>query len=102
MSDETNIEYKYTVQATNRFKKHACLVKKRNAKNADKIKRTVEMLAKGEPLPERFCDHELTGNYAGHRECHVLPDLLLIYRIYKSVLILELVDTGTHSDLFGK
>ena len=102
MSDESNIEYKYTVQATNRFKKHARLVKKRNAKNADKIKRTVEMLAKGEPLPERFCDHELTGNYAGHRECHVLPDLLLIYRIYKSVLILELVDTGTHSDLFGK
>ena len=102
MSDETNIEYKYTVQATNRFKKHARLVKKRNAKKADKIKRTVEMLAKGEPLPERFCDHELTGNYAGHRECHVLPDLLLIYRIYKSVLILELVDTGTHSDLFGK
>ena len=102
MSDETNIEYKYTVQATNRFKKHARLVKERNAKNADKIKRTVEMLAKGEPLPERFCDHELTGNYAGHRECHILPDLLLIYRIYKSVLILELVDTGTHSDLFGK
>ena len=102
MSDETNIEYKYTVQATNRFKKHARLVTKRNAKNADKIKRTVEMLAKSEPLPERFCDHELTGNYAGHRECHVLPDLLLIYRIYKSVLILELVDTGTHSDLFGK
>ena len=47
---------------------------------------------------ERFCDHELTGNYAGHRECHVLPDLLLIYRIYKNILILELVNTGTHSD----
>ena len=102
MSEEEKFKYKYTVQATNRFKKHARLVKKRNAKNAEKIKSTVEMLAKGEPLPERFCDHELTGNYAGHRECHVLPDLLLIYRIYKSVLILELVDTGTHSDLFGK
>ena len=48
---------------------------------------------------ERFCDHELTGNYAGHRECHVLPDLLLIYRIYKNILILELVNTGIHSDL---
>ena len=47
---------------------------------------------------ERFCDHELTGNYAGHRECHVLPDLLLIYRIYKNILILELVNTRTHSD----
>ena len=47
---------------------------------------------------ERFCDHGLTGNYARHRECHVLPDLLLIYRIYKNILILALVNTGTHSD----
>ncbi|MBP3367174.1 MAG: type II toxin-antitoxin system YafQ family toxin [Treponema sp.] len=44
----------------------------------------------------------MTGNFAGHRECHVLPDLLLIYKIYKNLLILELADTGTHSDLFGK
>lgn len=48
---------------------------------------------------ERFCDHELTGNYASHRECHVLPDLLLIYRIYKNILIFELVNTRNHSDL---
>ena len=48
---------------------------------------------------ERFCDYGLTGNYAGHRECHVLPDLLLIYRIYKNILILALVNTRNHSDL---
>ena len=48
---------------------------------------------------EQFCDHELTGNYAGHRECYVLSNLLLIYRIYKNILILELVNTRTHSDL---
>ena len=47
---------------------------------------------------ERFCDYGLTGNYADHRECHVLPDLLLIYRIYKNILILELLNTGIHSD----
>ena len=47
---------------------------------------------------ERFCDYGLTGNYAGHRECHVLPDLLLIYRIYKNILILALVNTRNHSD----
>ena len=47
---------------------------------------------------ERFCDYGLTGNYADHRECHVLPELLLIYRIYKNILILELVNTGIHSD----
>ena len=48
---------------------------------------------------ERFCDYGLTGNYAGHRKCHVLSNLLLIYRIYKNILILALVNTGTHSDL---
>lgn len=48
---------------------------------------------------ERFCDYGLTDNYAGHRECHVLSNLLLIYRIYKNILILALVNTGTHSDL---
>ena len=47
---------------------------------------------------ERFCDYGLTDNYAGHRECHVLSNLLLIYRIYKNILILELVNTRTHSD----
>ena len=48
---------------------------------------------------ERFCDYGLTGNYVGHRKCHVLSSLLLIYRIYKNILILALVNTGTHSDL---
>lgn len=56
-------------------------------KNIKKIHETVNLLQKGEPLPERFCDHELTSNYAGHRECHVLPDLLLIYRIFKDIFI---------------
>ena len=98
MSDEN---YKYSVRATNRFKKHAKLIKKRSTKQAEKLKETVELLAKGQQLPERYNDHELSGNYIGNRECHVLPDLLLIYKIYENVLILELIDTDTHSDLFG-
>ena len=47
---------------------------------------------------KRFCDHELTDNYASHHECHVLSNLLLIYRIYKNILIFELVNTRNHSD----
>ena len=43
-------------------------------------------------------DHNLTGNYAGFRECHVTTDWLLIYR--HSDGYLELYRTGTHSDLF--
>ena len=93
---------KYNLRITNRFKKHLKLISKRNIENVKKIYDVVNTLQKGETLDERFKDHALVGNWAGHRECHVLPDLLLIYKIEESVLILELVDTGTHSDLFGK
>ncbi|HBK53325.1 MAG TPA: type II toxin-antitoxin system mRNA interferase toxin, RelE/StbE family, partial [Syntrophomonas wolfei] len=51
-------------------------------------------------LPQKYLDHPLTGNYAGHRECHITPDWLLIYKIEKDILILSLTRTGTHSDLF--
>ena len=93
--------YKFKTRATKRFKKHAKLVKKRSEKDSEKLKNTIELLAKGEKLPERFCDHELTGNLKGNRECHILPDLLSIYRIFNDILILELIDTGSYSDLFS-
>ncbi|WP_279044421.1 type II toxin-antitoxin system YafQ family toxin, partial [Gemmiger formicilis] len=56
----------------------------------------------GEPLPDKNRDHDLSGDWAGHRECHILPDWLLVYRIEDDVLVLTLARTGTHSDLFGK
>ena len=59
----------------------------------------METVATNIKIDEQFYDHELTGNYASHRECHVLPDLLLIYRIYKNILIFERVNTRNHSDL---
>ncbi len=93
--------YKYKTRAIKRFKKHAKLIKKRSVKDSEKLKAAIEILAKGEKLPERFCDHELTGNLKGNRKCHILPDLLLIYRIFNDILILELVDTGSHANLFG-
>ena len=46
-------------------------------------------------------DHSLSGGYKGHRECHVNPDWLLIYKKVKDELTLYLVRTGTHSDLFS-
>ena len=56
----------------------------------------------GEKLPEKNKDHELGGDWVGHRECHILPDWLLIYRIEDDLLVLTLARTGTHSDLFDK
>ncbi len=64
------------------------------------LKEVIDMLASGEVLSEKYCDHSLTGDYKGCRECHILPDWLLIYRIEKELLILGLTRTGTHSDLF--
>ncbi|MDR0784209.1 MAG: type II toxin-antitoxin system YafQ family toxin [Propionibacteriaceae bacterium] len=60
----------------------------------------LELLAKGDTLPSRYRDHELVGGYFGHRECHITPDWLLIYRIDNEEAILTAVRTGSHSDLF--
>lgn len=62
----------------------------------------IRMLAKGETLSEKNRDHELGGDWAGHRECHIQPDWLLVYRVEDDVLVLTLSRTGSHSDLFGK
>jgi len=57
------------------------------------------LLAQDQPLPEKNRDHELLGSWRGHRECHVKPDLLLIYQKPASD-ILRLVRLGSHSELF--
>ncbi|CDX03942.1 Plasmid stabilisation system protein [Desulfitobacterium hafniense] len=62
----------------------------------------IRLLANGEPLPETNRDHALSGNWIGHRECHVQSDWLLVYRVDNNILVLTLARTGTHSDLFGK
>ena len=92
---------KYTVKTTSQFKKDFKLAMKRGL-NIDLLKIVIATLALGEPLPDKNKDHALTGNWIGHRECHILPDWLLIYRIEEEVLILTLARSGTHSDLFGK
>ena len=92
---------RYTVKSTTQFKKDYKLAMKRGLK-ISLLEDVIAALAMGEPLPEKNKDHALTGNWVGHRECHVLPDWLLVYRIEDDVLVLTLARTGTHSDLFGK
>ena len=92
--------YKYQIRITKKFKKSVKRATKR-AKRIQKLKDIVEMLAKGEELSSAYKDHALTGNWIGHRELHIEPNWLLIYKIEENILILELVDTGSHADLFG-
>ena len=98
MSEE---KYKYQIRATTKFKKAAKLAAKRS-KDTQKLKDIVEKLAKGVPLDPALRDHSLSGNWVNHRELHIEPNWLLIYRIEENILVLELVDTGSHSDLFKK
>ena len=89
---------KYDLAVTAQFRKDYKLAKKRGLK-MEALAEIVTLLAKGEALPEKNRDHSLSGNWIGHRECHVLPDWLLIYR--QTDTELYLVATGTHPDLFG-
>lgn len=90
---------KYDVIFTPNFKRDYKLMQKRGYK-IELLKDVITKLASGETLPEKNRDHALTGNYKGCRECHILPDWLLIYQIENKELILFLTRTGTHSDLF--
>lgn len=96
-----NERTKYDLAVTAQFRKDYKLAKKRGLK-MEALAEVVTLLAKGEALPEKNRDHSLAGNWIGHRECHVLPDWLLIYRIEENVLVLTLTRTGTHSDLLGR
>ncbi len=84
---------------SNRFRRDLKLAQKRGY-DLDLLDSVVTKLACREPLPENFRDHNLTGQYAGFRECHLQPDWLLVYRVEEEELILFLSRTGTHADLF--
>ena len=92
---------KYIVKTTTLFKKDFKLAMKRGM-NVELLENVITLLAMGEPLPPGNKDHALSGNWVGHRECHILPDWLLVYRIEDEVLVLTLARTGTHSDLFRR
>jgi mRNA interferase YafQ len=90
------------VKWTSKFKKDykICLKKHLDVTLLDSL---IEKLKNEETLGEIYSDHELIGNWKGFRECHISgknSDWLLIYRIDNDVLVLTLVRTGTHSDLF--
>lgn len=84
---------------TTQFKKDYKRIKKQN-KDVAKLKIVIESLVKGKLLEPKYRDHQLFGNWEGHRDCHIEPDWLLIYRITADSLYLE--RTGSHSELFKK
>ena len=90
----------YRVTHSGTFKDDLKRVQKRGY-DIGLLEEVVSILASGELLPAKYKDHSLRGGeYKNCRECHILPDWLLIYQIQDSELILYLTRTGTHSDLF--
>ena len=85
---------------TREFKKSLKLAKKRGL-DLNLLEKLITSLQNNIPLEEKYRDHELRGKYKGFRECHIAPDWLLIYMKEEDILVLTLIDTGTHSDLFN-
>lgn len=85
------------INATTQFRRDRRLCIRRGYDMA-LLAAVVDTLCIPASLPPENRDHLLTGNYTGHRECHIQPDWLLIYRITGNALYLD--RTGTHADLF--
>lgn len=89
---------KYTLYVTNSFKRDYKRIVRRGC-DVSLLEAVVDTLLTGQKLPEKNKDHALSGNWKGYRECHILPDWLLVYEIAEDRLILSLTATGSHSDL---
>lgn len=90
---------KYKIEYTTRFKKSYKKMIKQGYNQEDFLK-VIGMLSKDETLPEKYKNHLLEPKKVGLRECHIRPDWLLTYKKHKNILVLFLVDTGSHSNLF--
>ena len=94
----------YTIEPTRRFRRSLRRLQESGTFKpaaVEDFKYVVTCLANGNPLPAAFRDHALTGDLSGYRECHIKGDLLLVYQKNDRVLIIDLVDIGTHSQIFG-
>ena len=91
----------YELIKTSRFKAGVKLARKRGL-DISLLEDVIEKLLLDQPLEAKHHNHELSGNFKGVWECHIQPDWLLLYLKDNGVLVLTLVDSGTHSDIFKK
>ena len=92
---------KYELEYGGQFLKDLKLAKRRGLDLKD-LSDVTDLLQEGKALPEKCRDHVLTGNYKGYRECHINPDWLLLWEQHDDQLVLLMLNTGTHSDIYGK
>ena len=88
----------HSLEYSTQFKKDFRKLTKRSIPDIVEVGRVISMLQRDEPLDEKHVDHALIGNWQSFRDCHVMPDLVLIYRVNNGVL--QLAKIGSHSELF--
>ncbi len=90
---------KYQIKYSKEFKKGLKRLQN-EPKTVELAKRLIERLANDEILEPKYKDHKLTGEYVGFRECHIKPNLLLLYKKQEQILLLTCIALGSHSELF--
>ena len=85
---------------SNQFKKDVKLLSRSGSKDMSKLREVIVTLVNEEQLDKKHRNHPLVNNWKGCLECHIGPDWLLIYRVSREKKELELVRTGSHSELF--
>lgn len=91
----TKYEVKYTSSFKNDIKKF-----KKDEDALNEITDVIKKIANDEILDEKYKDHNLKGEYKEYRECHIRPNLLLVYKKIEDTLILSCVRVGSHNKIF--
>jgi mRNA interferase YafQ len=86
----------YIVKPTKAYKKSRKKILRSGRFDARLLDEVINLLATGKILAEKYQDHSLSGDFSECRECHIKPDVLLIYAKIENELILVLVDIGSH------
>lgn len=90
----------YLLRSTKAYRKAFKRISRHKDFNRNVFDSIIDTLLIGDTLSSRYKDHQLIGNFKEYRECHISGDMLLMYQKHDDVLILLLVDIGSHSELF--
>jgi len=92
---------KYQIKTTNTFERNFDKCVKRGLP-IEELRKVMKILEKEGKLPKEYRPHKLVGDRRGQWECHIRPNWLLIWEQYDNILLLVMLNTGTHADVFGK
>ena len=91
----------YTIKFTGEFKRQMKMCERRGY-DMELLREAIRILSTEGKLPEKYLSHQLHGDRKGQWECHIQPNWLLVWEQYEQELVLVMLNTGTHSDLFSK